>query len=105
MRHGQGDRHGEPWQFTLLDNVSARRGDTDIALGPPQRRGVLAVPLINAGRAEGHEALCDAVWGDAPPGKAISTLHVHVSGLRRALQSGRRPHEPSRVIRSVDSGY
>lgn len=89
----------------MLDSVSARRSDTDIVLGPPQRRAVLAVLLINAGRAVGTEQLIDAVWGDHAPRKAPSTLHVHVSALRRALESSRRPHEPSRVIRSVDSGY
>jgi DNA-binding SARP family transcriptional activator len=105
MRNGRRDRQCDPWQFTLLDSVSARRSDTDIVLGPPQRRAVLAVLLINAGRAVGTEQLIDAVWGDHAPRKAPSTLHVHVSALRRALESSRRPHEPSRVIRSVDSGY
>src|SRR6202000_2068323 len=72
---------------------------------PPQRRAVLAVLLINAGRTVGTETLIDAVWGDNPPDKAPATLQVHVSALRRALEADRRPHEPSRVIRSVDRGY
>jgi DNA-binding SARP family transcriptional activator len=104
MRHGRRDRH-DPWQFTLLDSVSARRNDTDIVLGPPQRRAVLTVMLINTGRTVGIEQLIDAVWDDRPPGKAQATLQVHVSALRRALESSRKPHEPSRIIRSVDGGY
>jgi DNA-binding SARP family transcriptional activator len=109
MRPGQQDRHqlrqSEPWWFTLLDSVSARRNDTDIVLGPPQRRAVLAVLLINAGRTVGADQLVDAVWGDRPPGKAPATLQVHVSALRRALESDRRPHEPSHIISSIDRGY
>ncbi len=105
MRPGLRDRHDDLWRFTLLDSVSARRHDTDIVLGPPQRRAVLAVLLIDAGRTVGTEQLIDAVWGDRPPGKATATLQVHVSALRRALESDRRPHEPSRIIKSVDRGY
>ncbi|HEX5401278.1 MAG TPA: BTAD domain-containing putative transcriptional regulator [Pseudonocardiaceae bacterium] len=105
MRPGQRDRECDPWQFTLLDSVSARRNNTDIALGPPQRRAVLAVLLINAGSTVGTETLIDAVWGDRPPGKAPATLQVHVSALRRALEADRKPHEQSRAIRSVDRGY
>lgn len=105
MRHGPRDRQYDPWQFTLLDTVSARRNDTDIVLGPPQRRAVLAVLLINAGRAVGPEQLINALWGERPPDKAAATLQVHVSGLRRALEADRRAHEPSRIIRSIDRGY
>lgn len=61
--------------------------------------------LLNAGRAVGIEQLIDAVWDDRPPGKAPATLHVHVSALRRTLEADRAPHEPSRIIRSVDRGY
>jgi DNA-binding SARP family transcriptional activator len=105
MGDGRRDRRSDLWRFTLLDSVSARREGTDIVLGPPQRRAVLAVLLINAGGAVGTEQLIDAVWGDCPPDKAPATLQVHVSALRRALEADRRPHEPSRVIRSVDRGY
>jgi DNA-binding SARP family transcriptional activator len=105
MRTGQRNRRPDPWRFTLLDSVSARRDDTDIVLGPPQRRAVLAVLLLGAGRTVGIDQLIDAVWDDNPPGKAPATLHVHVSALRRALEADRNPHEPSRIIRSVDRGY
>lgn len=88
-----------------MDSVSASRHDTDIALGPPQRRAVLAALLLNAGRTVGIDQLIGAVWDDRPPGKAPATLHVHVSALRRALEIDRNPHEPSRIIRSVDRGY
>lgn len=105
MRHGQRDRGHDPWQFTLLDSVSARRNDSGLVLGPPQRRAVLAVLLLNAGRTVGTEQLIDAVWDDDPPDKASATLQVHVSALRRSLEAGRKPHEPSRIIASVDRGY
>lgn len=88
-----------------MDNVSARRNDSEIALGPPQRRAVLAVLLINAGRTVGPEQLIDAVWDDIPPDKAPATLQVHVSALRRCMEPDRKAHEPSRIIRSVDRGY
>jgi DNA-binding SARP family transcriptional activator len=105
MPHGQPAESHDPWQFTLLDSVGARRNDFDLVLGPPQRRAVLAVLLLNAGRTVSIDQLIDAIWDDSPPSKAPATLHVHVSALRSALEVDRRAHERSRIIRSVDRGY
>jgi DNA-binding SARP family transcriptional activator len=90
---------------TLLDGVRADRGDQSLRLGPPQRRAVLNVLLLNAGRVQGVDTLLHAVWGETPPAKASGALQVHVSALRRELEPGRAPRERSGLIRSVDHGY
>jgi DNA-binding SARP family transcriptional activator len=104
MRHFP-ERGPDVWRFTLLDGLSARWHDQSIELGPPQRRAVLAALVSNAGRTVSTEQLMDAVWDDRPPDKAPATLQAHISALRRALEPGREPHAPSRIIRSVNRGY
>ena len=51
----------------------------------PTSRLLLAVLVSQRGRLVTLDALSDALWGDAPPPTARSTLQTHVSKLRRTL--------------------
>jgi len=53
-------------------------------LRPAQRR-LLAILLLDAENEVARELLLDRMWGEAPPATAAASLHVHVSGLRRAV--------------------
>ncbi|GAA2448732.1 AfsR/SARP family transcriptional regulator [Streptomyces glaucus] len=67
-------------------------------LSSPKARALLAVLLLEAGRAVSVESLKEALWGGAPPPSAQASLHNHVARLRRLLD------DPER-LRSVPSGY
>jgi DNA-binding SARP family transcriptional activator len=70
----------------LLGPVEAytRRGER-LALGPPQRRAVLAVLAIDANRVVSTERLTRLIWAGQPPPSARNALQVNVSHLRRLL--------------------
>ena len=92
-------------RFSLLGPLRARRGGTELALGSPQQRAVLAVLLLRRGRAAGLAELADAVWGHTPPAGAVPMLRTYVSRLRRLLEPGRAPGEPPRLVVSAGDGY
>jgi DNA-binding SARP family transcriptional activator len=94
-----------PLRFVLAGPVQAWFREEPIALGPPQRRALLATLLLGAGRVIGPELLVDAIWGAEPPANPQSAVQAHVSVLRRILEPGRAPREESRVLRSVGRGY
>lgn len=81
-----GTSHG--LRFELLGPLRALRDGTEIPLGPPKQRAVLAVLLLQEGRAISYEGLVEAVWGGAPPAHIRNLVQKYVSGLRRALADG-----------------
>jgi DNA-binding SARP family transcriptional activator/tetratricopeptide (TPR) repeat protein len=80
---GVGDDHA--LRLQVLGPLRARRDGSTVALGPVQRRVVLAVLALRADRPIGRDQLIDAVWGTAPPGRAVNLVQRHVSALRRVL--------------------
>ena len=71
--------------FGVLGPLEVHRDGVPLAVGGPRQRSVLAVLLLQPRRVVSVPALLDAVWDGRPGDKADATLHVHVSGLRRAL--------------------
>ncbi|MFF3889315.1 BTAD domain-containing putative transcriptional regulator [Streptomyces sp. NPDC001914] len=92
-------------RFSLLGPLRAWRGGTELALGPPQQKAVLAVLLLRRGRAVGVAELVDGVWGHAPPAGAVPVLRTYVSRLRKLLEPGRTPGAPPRLVVSIGDGY
>ncbi|HEX3686016.1 MAG TPA: BTAD domain-containing putative transcriptional regulator, partial [Gaiellaceae bacterium] len=84
-------------QFRILGPVEAVIDGGTAALGAPKQRGLLALLLVNRGRAVPAEALVDGLWGERPPASAMQSLQVYVHGLRRALGTER--------IETVGRGY
>ncbi|NGO68561.1 AfsR/SARP family transcriptional regulator, partial [Streptomyces boncukensis] len=96
---------GESPHFALLGRVRAWRGGTELDLGSPQQRAVLAALLLRRGRPVTVAELVDAVWGDGPPAAAVSVLRTYVSRLRKVLSPGARAAATSQVVVSVADGY
>jgi predicted ATPase/DNA-binding SARP family transcriptional activator len=76
-------------EFRLLGPVAAIADGAPVALGRPKQRAVLAALLLHMGQAVPRERLIDEVWGDEPPGSAVTSLQVYVSGLRQAIGAER----------------
>jgi predicted ATPase/DNA-binding SARP family transcriptional activator len=88
-------------RFAMLGPVRAWQGETELDLGAPQQRAVLAVLLLAEGRQVPASVLVDALWGTEPPKAAAGTVRTYISRLRQALAVGGRRE----VIESAGTGY
>ncbi|MFC6063742.1 AfsR/SARP family transcriptional regulator [Streptomyces ochraceiscleroticus] len=92
-------------RFQVLGPLRAWRGDSELHLGQAQQRTVLSALLLHANHPLSREQLMKAVWGPTSPTRAVNLLQRHASGLRRVLDPGRSPREPSDVLRWTEAGY
>ena len=88
--------------FTLLGPVGARRGPTELELGSPQQRTVLAALLLQAGVPVSIQQLMETLWDDDAPRSAEATIRTYVYRLRRVLTPD---GAGAPVIRSAGAGY
>src|SRR6201996_1857758 len=88
-------------RFALLGPVRAWRGQTELDLGAPQQRSVLAALLLAEGRQVPIGALIDGLWAADPPRTAAGTVRTYVSRLRRGLG----PAPGAGLIESAGGGY
>lgn len=89
----------------LFGGPRGRLDGTELELGPPQQRAMLALLLARAGGPVPLEELTAALWGDRPPASAAGILHRYASGLRRVLEPGRDPRSAGRWIHRAGGGY
>ncbi|MFD9890231.1 BTAD domain-containing putative transcriptional regulator [Amycolatopsis sp. NPDC059027] len=88
-------------RFEVLGPLRAWRGKSEIPLGSPQQRAVLAMLVVRDGAPASIGELVDGLWGEAPPNQAVAALRTYVTRLRAAF--GR--HSRDRVVVSVSGGY
>ncbi|MFE0106093.1 BTAD domain-containing putative transcriptional regulator [Streptomyces sp. NPDC059009] len=85
--------------------MRALRDGHELPLGPPQQQAVLALLALRRGRAIGAGELIGALWGEAPPPRALGTVRTYVSRLRKLLEPARPPRAPATVLVSAGDGY
>ncbi|WP_031486304.1 BTAD domain-containing putative transcriptional regulator [Streptomyces bicolor] len=91
--------------FGVLGPVTA--WDTDgnpISLKGPRHRSVLARLIVARGRVVPVSRLVDDLWTD-PPADAVGAVRTFVAALRRALEPGRPPRTPARLLVTDGPGY
>ncbi|WP_346175196.1 AfsR/SARP family transcriptional regulator [Streptomyces cuspidosporus] len=66
--------------------MRATHEGAETALGPPQRRAVLAILLLSPGQAVTIATLRERVWTGPPPASATQAIHVHIHHLRHLLR-------------------
>jgi DNA-binding SARP family transcriptional activator/tetratricopeptide (TPR) repeat protein len=91
-------------RFAVLGPVRAWRGETELDLGAPQQRAVLAVLLLAEGRQVSMSGLVDALWEADPPKAAVGTVRTYVSRLRRRLATS-AADGGQQMIESAGDGY
>jgi DNA-binding SARP family transcriptional activator len=93
-------------EFGLLGPVEVWLDGRAVAAGHARQRAVLAVLLLDTGRAVPAEALIGRVWGKDPPPSARNVLYGYVARLKALLASGQDPgvglsrHSGGYVIRA-----
>lgn len=93
-------------EFGLLGPMAAWDSDgAPLPLGAPRHREVLGRLLIARNRVVPVGRLVADLWGDEPPAGAVGAVRTFVAALRRALEPGRPPRHPSRVLITDGPGY
>jgi DNA-binding SARP family transcriptional activator len=95
------------YEFCVLGGLEVRRNGTPIRLGGrrARQRAVLGCLLVHAGETVSTDLLIDALWGDRPPGSALTVIHGHIANLRRLLEPERGRGEKTAVLTTTPSGY
>ncbi len=84
-------------EFAILGPVEVRLDGSELALGGPKQRALLAVLLLAGNEVVSRDRLVEALWGDRAPPTAQRSLDSYLSRLRRLLG-------PERLVRRAP-GY
>jgi DNA-binding SARP family transcriptional activator len=84
-------------EFRVLGPLEALRDGEVVSLAGAKQQALLALLLLEGGRAVSTRRLTDGLWGGAAPATATKGLQLHVSRLRKALGSS--------VIETRPDGY
>jgi DNA-binding SARP family transcriptional activator len=79
-------QHAAVTTYGLLGSLEVRRDGRLVDVGGGKQVALLALLLLDAGRAVSLDRIVDALWGDDPPPSAGPSVHAYVSKLRRALR-------------------
>ncbi|MGH3171914.1 MAG: AfsR/SARP family transcriptional regulator, partial [Trebonia sp.] len=63
-------------RFEVLGPVRGWLGETELDLGSPQQRGVLAILLLARGKQVSLSALIDGLWERDVPKSAVGTART-----------------------------
>src|SRR4051812_24254348 len=72
-------------EFRILGPLEVRNERGPVKLGGVKPRAVLSVLLLHANEPVSADHLALALWGEDCPARALKTLQVHVSRLRKAF--------------------
>ncbi|GIG87006.1 AfsR/SARP family transcriptional regulator [Plantactinospora endophytica] len=89
----------------LLGPIRAERGGTNLYLGTPRQREVLAVLALRCGMVMSVPQIVDAIWNGRRPDSVENMVHTYIGRLRRVLEHPGRPPALARVLRSTRPGY
>src|SRR5580704_10726807 len=91
--------------LSVLGPLEAWEDGTPLSLGPPARRAVLALLLMDPGAPVRRDTMIDLLWAESPPRTAVGLVQAHVSRIRRLLNSHNRFGGDQGVINSVRGAY
>ncbi|MEW2568485.1 BTAD domain-containing putative transcriptional regulator [Streptomyces sp. NPDC047070] len=92
-------------RFSVLGPLRAWRHATELSLGPPKQRSLLALLLVQADRPVRLHRIVDALWDEDPPEHAVNVVHRHIGALRRLLEPELTRRTEARVLVSEAGGY
>jgi YVTN family beta-propeller protein len=89
-------------EFAVLGPVTAQHDGSELPLGGPKQRALLAILLLRANEVVSRDRLIDGLWGERPPPTAGHTLDNYVSRLRKALGDARLSRRPPGYMLHVE---
>lgn len=92
-------------EIRLLGPLEVMVDGTRLALGGAKPRAVLALLALEPGRVTAATRLAEALWGEETTDKALNTLQVHVSNLRRTLAPASEALGGGSLIETRPPGY
>ncbi|WP_055526235.1 AfsR/SARP family transcriptional regulator [Streptomyces graminilatus] len=72
-------------RVTVLGPLRAWRDGTELELGPPRRKALLALLLTQVDQPVPADEIVEVLWGDNAPDSAMNVVHRHIGTLRKAL--------------------
>ncbi|MGW7132830.1 BTAD domain-containing putative transcriptional regulator [Streptomyces bobili] len=96
---------GAALRFELLGPVRAWRGGTELDLGFPQQRALLALLLVYEGRPVPAGELLGLLWPGHPPASAPNVVRRYLGALRRLLEPDLPPRAPGRRLLRHPGGH
>ncbi|HXT90557.1 MAG TPA: BTAD domain-containing putative transcriptional regulator, partial [Trebonia sp.] len=84
-RTTRSSERGEGLWLAALGPLNAWGDGAPLPLGPPARRAVLGLLLMDPRAFVRRDAIIDALWGDSPPRTAVSLVQAHASRIRKLL--------------------
>ncbi|GAB7037152.1 MULTISPECIES: AfsR/SARP family transcriptional regulator [Catenuloplanes] len=90
-------------RLAVLGPVRAWFGGTELDLGAPQQRSVMAMLVLREGTAVTADEIIAGMWGDDPPRTALTTIRTYVCRQRATL--GRAGADRAVRIESASGGY
>jgi DNA-binding SARP family transcriptional activator len=94
-------RLGALMEFGVLGPVEIRVAGRPVDAGHARQRSVLAVLLLNLGRAVPAGELIDRVWGEDPPPSVRNVLYGYVGRLRAVIAAA----DPGVTLARRPGGY
>ena len=85
-------------EFRILGPLEVEGAAGQLSLGGRKQRALLALLLLRANEVVSADRLIDLLWAEEPPADAAKALQVHVSRLRRTLES-------EHVLQTRPGGY
>jgi DNA-binding SARP family transcriptional activator/DNA-binding XRE family transcriptional regulator len=73
--------------LAMLGPLEAWRDGTPLYLGPPARRALLGLLVMDPSVLVRRDTIIDVLWGDSPPRTAVDLVQAHVSRIRSHLKS------------------
>ncbi len=92
-------------EFRILGPLEVWREGGSLPLGGLKQRSLLALLLLQANQVVSTDRLVHELWGDEPPGTAVTALHGYVSQLRKLIEPEREAGGESRVLVTRPPGY
>jgi predicted ATPase/DNA-binding SARP family transcriptional activator len=72
-------------EFGILGPVAVWRDGEEVVLVAAKPRALLAILLLRANTLVTTDVLVDELWGESPPARAVKTVQVYLSQLRKSL--------------------
>ncbi|KIH98069.1 SARP family transcriptional regulator [Streptomonospora alba] len=92
-------------RFAVLGPLEAAGPRGALALKGPRQRALLARLLVAGGRVVPVERLVEDLWPEQAPNGPVAAIRTFVADLRRALEPGRPPRSPARLLATAAPGY